>query len=169
MNPSPALPHDWREQWALELAAPLAATKSGDALSLLVFRLGQEWFSVDAHSVVEISPVPAVHRIPQRRAGVVNVRGRVTVCVDLADQLGPLGERIAANERLVVFQHGDWIFAAVVDALDGVHRVAAPDLAAPPPPADARRFGLALWALAGRSVTRLDEARLFSAVREALS
>jgi chemotaxis-related protein WspD len=169
MNSGLSLQSEWREQWAHELAQPLARERAGDAMSVLVFRLADEWFSVNSSSVVEISRVPAVHRLPHRRAGLVNVRGRVAVCADLGDHLSPLGARTTSENRLVVLRHDDWIFGTVVDAIDGVHRVALADLAPPPPPAAADRFTLDLWTLAERSIARIDEPRLFRAVREALA
>lgn len=169
MNSFIPLPEEWREQWARELAEPPAARPFGGIFSALVFRLADEWFSVLSDSIVEISPVPVIHRIPHRPAGIVNVQGRVTVCVDLARHLRPLGTRSGKESRLVVFRHEDWIFAAVVDAIAGVHRVTTAELVPPPPRATSDHFVTDFWTLDGRSVARIDEARLFTTVKEALA
>ncbi len=169
MSPSTNLPENWRDEWARELAEPPTESHRGTEFSVLVFRLGDEWFSVLSSSVVEVTPIPAIHRVPHRGAGLVNVRGRVTVCADLGDLLGPLGGSAKPEPRLVVLRHGNWNFATVVDAVDGVHRISSADLAPPPPPNAARHFTVDLWFLGGRSVARLDESRLFSAVKDSLA
>jgi chemotaxis-related protein WspD len=167
---SHSLPPEWREEWSRELAKPLVTKASTDIATVLVFRVGAEWFSLPAATVVEISHVPAIHRVPHRQhAGVVNVRGRVTACVDLAALLEPLASTAAADERLVVLQQRDWIFAAKVDAVEGVHRVESHAVEPPPPPADSHRFVIGLWTLAGRSVACLDAQKLFTAAKESLA
>lgn len=165
-----ALPPEWREEWSRELAKPLVAKAAVDVATVLVFRIGTEWFSLPAATVVEISHVPAIHRVPHRQhAGVVNVRGRVTACVDLAALLEPLTGAAATDARLVVLQQRDWIFAAKVDAVDGVHRLESHAVEPPPPPADSHRFVIGLWTLAGRSVACLDAQKLFTAAKESLA
>jgi chemotaxis signal transduction protein len=169
-NEPHALPSEWREEWSRELAQPLVTKAATDIATVLVFRIGAEWFSLPAASVVEISHVPAIHRVPHRQhAGVVNVRGRVTVCVDLPALLEPLTGAAATDERLVVLQHRDWVFAAKVDAVDGVHRLESHAVEPPPPPADSHRFVSGLWTLAGRSVACLDAQKLFTAAKESLA
>lgn len=169
-NEPHALPPEWREEWSRELAQPLVTKAATDIATVLVFRIGAEWFSLPAASVVEISHVPAIHRVPHRQhAGVVNVRGRVTVCVDLPALLEPLTGAAATDERLVVLQHRDWVFAAKVDAVDGVHRLESHAVEPPPPPADSHRFVSGLWTLAGRSVACLDAQKLFTAAKESLA
>jgi chemotaxis-related protein WspD len=169
-NERGALPAEWREQWQRELAQPLAAETATDFTTVLVLRIGAEWFSLPAANIVEISHAPAIHRIPhRRRAGVANVRGRVTACVDLAALLEPLAGAAPADAKLVVLQHRDWVFAAKADAVDGVHRLESHSVHPPPPPPGAHRFVTGLWLLAGRSVACLDMQKLFTAAKESLA
>jgi chemotaxis-related protein WspD len=173
MNPDArTLPGEWRDEWSRELAAPLVKSDSSDFRTLIVFRLGAEWFSLTAASVVEVSADTIIHRIPHRPAdiGVVNVRGRVVPCIGLTALLHPI-ERPGATgtERLLVFRHDGWMFATRVDAVDGVHRVEVRGLQPPPPPGNASHFTASLWTLDRRSIAKLDEQRLFAAAKEALS
>ena len=167
------LPAEWREQWSLELARPLADPKAASSIVMLVFRLGAEWFSLPASAAVEVTHMPAIHRVPHRGRGngVVNVRGRITACVDIGSLLDPIEKTSEprGHDRLIVLKHQDWLFAIRVDAVDGVHRLELRTLEPPPPPVDAKRFTTGFWTLAGRSVARLDEQRLFAAAREALA
>jgi chemotaxis signal transduction protein len=136
-----------------------------------VFQLGAERFALPASAVVEITRVPVIHRLPFRSAvtGIVNVRGRIAVCVGLEPLLSPLGSADAVDPRLIVFQVGEWLFATRVDAVDGVHRLDLGDCSPIPPPEDSQKLTIGLWTLAGRSVAWLDEKRLFAAVKESLA
>jgi len=170
-NSGSPLPSEWREEWSRELAQPLGDSAAEDSIAMLVFRLDSEWFSLPANVAVEISRTPVIHRLPHRgkAIGVVNVRGRVTACIDLASILGPLEKNTPVGNRLIVWKHHDWLFASRVDEIDGVHKLALRTIDPPPSPANASRFTIGLWSLNGRSVARLDEQRLFTAAREALA
>jgi len=176
MNPPSAsdamLPPEWRDEWSREFARPLDAGIATEAVAMLVFRLGAERFALPAEAVVEIDRMPAMHRIPTRDAtgvGLVNVRGRVTVCASFVPLLQPLGETGSADSRLVVLQADKWLFATRVDAIDGVHRLDLRALLPPPPPTNSSQFTTGLWTLASHSISRLDHRRLFAALKESLA
>jgi chemotaxis-related protein WspD len=118
-----------------EAEEPAAA----ETRSLLMFRIGPEWLSLDAHAVVEVVDSRPIHRVPHRTdrllLGLANIRGELHMCISLHELLGI--ESIApgttsastssasARQRLLVAELGQerWVFP--VDEVEGVHRVPA--------------------------------------------
>ncbi len=84
-------PAGYLEEWREVLETPLDDDVSG-GLSLLVFRLGEEWFALAAEVLAEVTPLRTVHKIPHRSntvlAGMVNVRGQLLLCGSLHGLLG---------------------------------------------------------------------------------
>jgi chemotaxis signal transduction protein len=166
------LPSDWREEWTREIAMPLDEAAAVDVMAVLVFQLDAEWFSLPVATVLEITTDTPRHHMPHRASGVaiVNVRGRVTPCVDLGTLLHPVEHASdGGRDWLVVFQDGGWTFASGVDAVHGVHRLELRAVQPPPPPPVAGTFTTGMWDLAGRTVAQLDHQRLFATAREALA
>ena len=64
----------------------------GKAISVLIFRLGEEWLAFRTHTVAEVTLPRPVHRIPHRSnavlSGMVNLQGQVQLCVSLHGLLG---------------------------------------------------------------------------------
>ena len=60
--------------------------------SLLVFRLGKEWFGIPPRYIQEVTAQRKIHSIPHRKIGILrgvaNIRGELLLCVSLADFLG---------------------------------------------------------------------------------
>ena len=84
-------PAGYLEEWREVLETPLDDDVSG-GLSLLVFRLGDEWFALAAEVLAEVTPLRTVHKIPHRSntvlTGMVNVRGQLLLCGSLHGLLG---------------------------------------------------------------------------------
>ncbi|QDV32348.1 chemotaxis protein CheW [Tautonia plasticadhaerens] len=127
-------PPGYLAEWAAVLAEP-EAEDSGDTASLLVFRLGRSWLAVRTPILVEVVEARPVHRVPHRVGGLlrglVNIRGRLTPCVDLARLLsldarapgagGGEGRRIVVAEGA---RGAGWV-AFEADEVVGVHVVPA--------------------------------------------
>jgi chemotaxis-related protein WspD len=156
-------------------AAPLpAATSAEPTQSLMVFRLGAEWFAFPTLSLDEIVGLRPVHSLPHRRnpglLGLVNVRGELVVCVSLARLvLGEGGESSAT--MMMVARHDSGRFAFPVDEVAQTVPCAVGDLK--PVPATLSRAtssftrGLVTWR--DRSVGCLDEGALFAAFDRCLA
>ena len=174
-----------------------------DLISVLIFRLGQEWLAFPTHTVAEATLPRPVHTIPHRSSatllGLVNLRGTLQLCVSLHGLLGvdlataslPDPERhssglarkrepkteieslgglkLSPGSHLVVLRDRErsesWIFP--VDELLGVHRLArsqirsiSSSLANPEV-----SFSQAVLSWNDRSVSFLDEQRVFAALR----
>ena len=166
---------------ALEEAARLLATPevttSRDTASLFVFRLGGEWFGLPCGVIEEITDYRKAHSLPHRRSalveGVVNIRGRLVVCVSLAQLLGVAGGAPDALSipRLVVLQREERRLALPVAQVHGVETYVP--AAVIPPPATlgmaAHTFTTGMISLCGLTVACLDADLLFAGLTEGIS
>ena len=164
-------PRGYLDEWTARLAAPESADR-GDELSVLVFRLGEEWLAMPIAALVEVTQPRAPHRVPHRGgllAGLVNIRGELHLCVRLDLLLGlARGEQTPDNPRLVVIRRESegWVFTA--DEVDQVHRFPVRELTPTPPTLSraAARVTRGVVVKDGRAVGVLDEARVFHALAE---
>ncbi|MBA4186475.1 MAG: chemotaxis protein [Planctomycetaceae bacterium] len=166
-------PSDYLDEWTVRLADPdnRAAT---DQISVLVFRLGDEWLALPVGVLVEVTRPRVPHRVPHRGgllAGMVNIRGELHLCVRLDLLLGVAiaGERHSEqNPRLIVVRRESegWAFSA--DEVDQVHRVPGHSLT-PPAPTLSRaltKLTRGVFTLGTRPVGLLDDQRVFQTIRE---
>lgn len=101
----------------------------GDRLSLLLFRLGEEWYAVRVGDVREIfqeydiTPVPCV---PDFILGVVNVRGEILSVTDPAKlmRLGQVEGDGFVNPPAIVIVFDELATALVVDEIGDIADVA---------------------------------------------
>lgn len=154
--------------------------------SLLVFRLGDEWFALPTGVLVEVTTPRPCHRIPHRidgiLEGIVNIRGQLQLCVSAWRLLGieggdqpPTDSASGDTPRMLAVERhpgnaGDrWVFR--VDHVAGVHRVERQSLRMVPSTVSqsGARFCRALFDWEDHVVGILDENRLFDRVEERLS
>lgn len=169
-----------------------------DTLSCLVFRIGGEWLGLPTAFCAQVAQLRPVHSLPHRRhravLGVVNVRGRLIVCMSLRRLFGmdggeqmasPGAQTIDARElgRLLVMQRpqrdregnvsaeNEGPIAFPADAVDGVHRFSRACLQ-PVPATLAQRFASHAHAVADfkdRTVGLLDAERLVDSLSRSLA
>ena len=182
-------PIGYLESWSGILEERTAGGDT-DALSVLVFRLADEWLALPATVLVEVTKERRCHRVPHRTGGVlegvVNIRGQLQVCVSAQRLLGIEAAapnpalsssdsmRIDAPElrRLLVIERQGrlgadrWVFP--VDQVAGVVRVGRATLRAVPSTISqsGARFCLALFDWQGVIVGILDETRFLDALNE---
>jgi chemotaxis-related protein WspD len=176
-------PEGYLEEWARQLSAPVSAS-DGKALSVLVFRLEDEWLALRTQVVVEVTSTRPVHVIPHRSGGVlvgmVNLRGQLQLLISLTRMLAIDAARprpaerdtdqpaeITAGTRLVVFrtEGQTWVFQA--DDVVGVRRFARSTLTAVPSTlanADCS-FSQAVIPWRDQSIGLLDDQRIAAALR----
>lgn len=183
-------PEGYIDSWRTLLEQP-ETESAGDAVAALVFRLGAEWLALPTSVVVEVTEPRQPHRLPHRvgslLTGLVNIRGQILLCVDVAAFLGielppartaaePEGVEAAARDaRLVVLERTAgrgierWVFP--VDEVAGVHRVPAAALRRVPSTLAAAgdRRTAALFAWRDDKAGLIDERRLFDGLRDAVS
>lgn len=166
-------PADYADEWTTRLAPP-EDEGALDVLSVLAFRLADEWLAFPVGVMVEVTRPRQAHRVPHRGGlldGIVNIRGELHLCARLDLLLGinageaPTGD---ATRRLLVVrvENEGWVFP--VDEVDRVRRVSITDVI-PTPPTLARaaaRLTRGVFTRDGRSIGVLDEVRVFQALRE---
>jgi chemotaxis-related protein WspD len=79
------------ETVSLEAGASTALSDR-DLVSVLIFRLGQEWMAFPTQAIAEVTVPRPIHRIPHRSnvilTGLVNLRGQLQLCISLHGLLG---------------------------------------------------------------------------------
>lgn len=170
------MPEDYRHEVSLEIAPqPTAAVEEME--SLLVLRIGSEWFALRTPVFDEISPYEKPYTLPFRSgallAGLVNVDGELLLCISLEAALGLQPEEKtnpSERSRICVVGNGSERFAFAADEILGVRRVpraalqAVPVTLAKSPSAQAS----SCFQVDGHNVALIDEQRLFSSLRRSL-
>jgi len=115
----------------------LADATVGQTKSVLVFRLGTDWFCLSTEHVREIvhpSPVhPVPHRLKKGFQGLVNVRGEVHPCVDLRALLGcgPAPTGVGISRMILILDQGA-CYAFLADEVDNLLAVDVSSISSPP-------------------------------------
>jgi chemotaxis-related protein WspD len=180
-------PPQYLEEWVDRLAQPEEQVEQ-DLLSLVIFRLHDEYLAAQTRCLVEVTLPQPIHAIPHRTnevvLGLVNIRGQLRICFSAHGLLGvalpaasqqthrtvdsraaphvsPLARMIILHERS---EH--WVFP--VEEVLGVHRLPMMDLKPVPSTfGKAGAFSQAVFTWAGHTVGYLDESRFVSALRSA--
>lgn len=159
---------DYLEQWRTTLAAQ-AEQAVEESQRYLVFRLADQLFGLPSSLVIEVLSSLTVRALPNRSKevvqGLVNLHGRLQICVSLASLLVPGQPAGVAKRLLVVNLQGDHYVTPVQDAL-GMHRFKAADIIQPP--ASARHLN-GLCSLNEQMVGLLDCSSLRNTLRRNVS
>ncbi|MEO8315407.1 MAG: chemotaxis protein CheW [Pseudomonadota bacterium] len=166
-------PADYIAHWTEQASRKRDVTERA-TVSVLIFRVGKEWFALQSTSLTEIAGLRRIHSIPNRRNGIVlglvNIRGELVVCVSLR---GILNIEAAATEssgdlsrRMLVIQRDGASTVCPVDEVHGIERFTTSELGNLPSTVSgaAARYTCARLEWSGRSVGVLDERMLFQAV-----
>lgn len=97
-------------------------------LSLLLFRLGEEWYAVGVEDVREIFQeydLTTIPGVPNHILGVVNVRGEILSVTDPATlmRIGTVQAEGQAQPAAIVVVRGDVVTALVVDEIGDIAEV----------------------------------------------
>jgi purine-binding chemotaxis protein CheW len=119
---------------AESLAAESGEETIADALSLLLFAIGDEWYAVTIGSVREIyneylvTPVPCV---PPFIQGVINIRGEIVSVTDLRTLLRLAPRQMDMELPVIVVEYGDCSTALVIDMIGDIVEIAREALEPP--------------------------------------
>ncbi len=136
---SPEYLHEWTEILAKTQSDDALAqingviVRSAETLSVMIFRLGDEWLALPVKLLQEVTPACVIHSLPHRSnelfMGLVNIRGEILLCVALRHLLN-LETIVDSSENplpvdseimmVVASEENRWVFP--VDEVCGVHR-----------------------------------------------
>jgi chemotaxis-related protein WspD len=149
--------------------------------SVVIFRIGPEWFALPTSVIAEVAEHRVVHSVPHRRAGivlgVVNVRGELLVCASLGRLLGLQGGGDAApatthkaDGRLLVLRREGVRVVLPADEVSGVQRFHSNDLKDVPATVSkgATAHSRAVLSWSGHVVGLLDEHLLFRTLQRSV-
>jgi len=175
------IPSDYLAEWTRHFAREKPVAELGTH-SVVIFRLGVEWFALPVHIFKEISETKIIHSLPHRKnksvLGLVNIRGELLICVSLAEtlrlEIAPETKPEKdhdAHAYLLVLSHEGRRLVFPVDEVAGMHRYRLKDVQEVPATVAGARAthttGLLVWQ--GKSVGCLDEQRLLSLLNQNLA
>ncbi len=131
-------PEGYLEQWSEFFSKPQKA-KEHDSSSVVLFRLGDEWFALSSMLMEEVVSVRPVHRVPHRKSnvlkGLINIRGELQICVSVGRLLNiTKGDISGTNivkgiyERMIVIKFEGARYVFPVSEVRGVHRYTESDI-----------------------------------------
>lgn len=131
-----AIPHIFettnRQKYREEITEDASSEHSKDSLSVMVFRLGQQWLALRTVCFKEVTHRRLVHHIPHRSndifLGVVNLNGELQLYIALHQLLkidsstpSSAGQLAIHKDRMIAIakEHDLWVFP--VDEIDGIY------------------------------------------------
>jgi len=99
---------------------------SQENLHLVAFELSGEEFGVDIMQVSEVIPVPRITRIPQAPEcikGLINLRGKILVVIDLNKRLGFSSKETDNLSRIIIVEIRDIVIGMLVNSVKEVIRL----------------------------------------------
>ena len=179
-------PPGYRDEWTNLLAKEESNSdrsenlETGNTFSVVIFRLGVEWFALSAKLVREVIPPTTIHTVPHRSnqifLGLANVGGELLLCISLSSLLGLeiTAPRIARSvskisgipvvyRRTIAIEKAgnSWLFET--NEIYGIYRV-SPEQFSNVPAVNSqasKAYTQAIIKLADRSVNLLDDELLF--------
>jgi len=175
------LPQDHLDTWTHHFSQEKSVARQ-TPLSIVLFRLGVEWFGLPVTVFKEISELKPIHSIPHRQnhlvLGLINFRGELLICVSLSKMLGTEnmaevtpGAKQNAHAYLLIVSHGGHRSSFPVDEVGGIHHFNPREIKkVPATVANARKSyttGVLEWR--DHTVGCLDAELLFSVLGKGLS
>ena len=95
-------------------------------LQLVVFKLGKEEYGVEIHEVREIIKKDKVTSVPNAPAfveGIINLRGKIVVVINLLQRFGTFNEDEHKGTHIIISEVEDNSFGILVDEVSEVLRI----------------------------------------------
>lgn len=96
------------------------SVKSEEMSRFLEFKLGNEFYVIELHTVREVITPPELTPIPKAPphvCGLMNLRGLVLTVIDLRKRLSITPGKDASENSIVIFDLGDRLVGAWVDSI----------------------------------------------------
>ena len=129
-----APPENYRSEWTKILSTEIESS-SVNVKSAFVFRAGSEWLALPAHLIQEVVKMGPIHSIPNIDSkvlrGLVNINGRLQICVSIGRVLGitkliiseqEMDQELISSERLVVVLQNNHLITFPVSEVKGIIR-----------------------------------------------
>jgi len=172
------VPEDYARFWTRQLGEPKEEPLSG-CISVLVFRIGGEWFALKTRLVSEVLELRPVHSIPHRNnsllRGLINVHGELQLCIAMGPLLAIEHDQFAETQcdsrvvaRILLLSADGEPLAFHVNEVAGIHSC-HPDELEPGPatlPQERRTLVKGLFCRENRQVALLDDKALLEKVLE---
>lgn len=179
-------PPEYRDEWTNLLAHQASHSdrtetiETDQTFSVVIFRLGVEWFALSAKLFREVIPPTTIHTVPHRSnqifLGLANVGGELLLCISLSSLLGLemtaprsqssvssiSGTPVVYRRTIAIEKAGNsWLFET--DEIYGIYRVTPDNLSNVPAvnSQSSAAYTQAIIKLADRSVNLLDDELLF--------
>jgi len=133
-------PEGYRREWTKILAAEKKIMPI-NVKTAFVFRAGSDWLALPSHLIQEVVTMGPIHSIPNVNnkvlRGLVNIHGRLQVCVSIGSVLGiekrlrteeELAPDYISPERLVVVLQQNQLVAFPVSEVKGIVHYTADDV-----------------------------------------
>ena len=173
------LPEDYREEWT-EIMAAGKETEAPGTVSVVIFRVGQEWLALHTRLFREVVDPQKFHTLPHRKnpvlLGLVNVHGEIQLCISLRDLLDIRGKSEENREvkgyrrMMVVASEGkQWVFP--VEEIHGIYRI-HPDSFQNTPVTVAKSrsaFTRNIFCWENMNVALLDDELVFASLKRSLT
>ncbi|WP_455212107.1 chemotaxis protein CheW [Kaarinaea lacus] len=173
------MPAEYLTQWTKSYAQ-IPPENHLKQCSVIMFRLGMEWFCLPTMYCESVENPGSIHSIPrysnQLFQGIVNIRGNLQLCFSLEALLQVVPEdsnplaKIGVYKRLVVLNYHQQYYVFLVDEVGGIDRIDDKSLEAAPATLSQRQaeFVKGIIVTNERSVAFLNAPPLFSALEEAI-
>jgi purine-binding chemotaxis protein CheW len=100
-----------------------SSSSSEETLQLVVFELSGEEFGVGIMQVSEIIPISKITRVPQAPEcvkGLINLRGKIIVVIDLNRRLGFSPRESDSLSRIIIVEVKDTTLGMLVNSVNGI-------------------------------------------------
>jgi chemotaxis-related protein WspD len=167
---------NWSEQLKKE-----KNKKHENTVSVVIFRIADEWLALSARLFQEVVEMRVVHRVPHSKStvlrGLINIRGELQLCISMGQLLGiekrgrkGNNPQVGMGARMVVVANEKDRYVFPVTEVQGIYRYAPSDLQAVPTTAEQSKSNYlsGVLELSDRHVGRLDEGLIFSSLRRIL-
>ncbi len=172
------------QEYTKELTEALmqrSSEQDRETLSVLVFRLGQEWLALPTIFFKEVTRRRSVHRIPHRTSkillGLVNLNGELQLCMalhhllEIENSIPPHSNRTPYHQdrMIAITKERDlWVFP--VDEIDGIYNWDLSDIENAPVniSKSTTNYIKGILKVADKSIGLLDEELLFSSLKRSI-
>ena len=135
-------PAEYQQEWTEIFAREQQLLQRNGLSSVVIFRLGEEWFALPSRMIDEVTRMKPIHRLPHVDSGMVkglvNIRGELKICISLGEILGLEKPSVDMSEEHVIFDriliahsdNGQFVFP--VSEVHGIHHYQEDELGGVP-------------------------------------